>query len=129
MTDRKDRALGLIIWPILAIIAALLILQACATIAKADAKLLGEPAEPLASGQRYFVQAFDRATTARKCAAIRAEFGYIPIPTHACTYKRAGDTIPTIIISLDDMGPIHKHEVYHVRQADRGEPMDHKGWK
>jgi len=119
MTDR----LGFILWP------ALFALAACATIANTDAKLLGEPAEPLASGQRYFVQAFDRATTARKCAEIRAEFGLIPIPTHACTYKRAGDTIPTIIISLDDMGLVHKHEVYHVRQLDRGEAPDHKGWK
>ena len=119
MTDR----LGFYIYPALAILAG------CATRANTDAKLLGEPAEPLASGQRYFVTAFDRATTARKCAEIRAEFGYLPIPTHACTYRRPGDTIPTIIISLDDMGLVHKHEVYHVRQLDRGEAPDHKGWK
>ena len=119
MTDR----FGFFAWPALAILAG------CAAMANTDAKLLGEPAEPLASGQRYFVTAFDRATTARKCAQIADEFGSLPIPAHACTYRRPGDTIPTIIISLDDMGLVHKHEVYHVRQADRGEPMDHKGWE
>jgi hypothetical protein len=119
MTDR----LGFYIYPALAILAG------CATIANTDAKIYGQPSEPLASGQRYFVTAFDRATTARKCAQIAAEFGSLPIPAHACTYRRPGDTIPTIIISLDDMGLVHKHEVYHVRQLDRGETPDHRGWE
>lgn len=52
MTDR----LGFILWPAIAL------LVGCAAMTKADAKLYGEPAEPLQSGQRYFVQAFDRAT-------------------------------------------------------------------
>jgi hypothetical protein len=119
MTDRT----GFYIYPALAILAG------CATLAKADMALYGEPEEPLASGQRYFVQAFDRATTARKCAQVMAEFGYFPWPATACTFRRTGDTIPTIILPLEDLSPVHKHEVYHVRQLDRGEPVDHKGWK
>ena len=119
MTDR----LGFILWP------AILALAGCATMAKADMALYGAPAEPLASGQTYFVIAYDRATTAARCSQIMREFGNLPLPATACTYQRAGDTTPTMIISLDDVGPVHKHEIYHVRQLNRGEPVDHKGWE
>ena len=119
MTDR----IGFILWPVI------FVLVGCAAMARTDAAILGTPAEPLESGQRYFVQAFDRATVMARCAKIASEFGKAPLPAHACTYQRAGDTVPTIIISLDDMGPIQKHEIYHVRQLDRGETPSHEGWK
>jgi hypothetical protein len=111
----SDR-LGFYIWPALAI------LTGCATMAKADAIILGTPPEPLEPG-RYFVITDTRAKTLAHCARL------IGFPTTACTYRRAGDGTSTIVISIDDMGRVHKHEAYHAAQGDRGEPMDHRGWK
>jgi len=119
VTDRTGHA----IWIALIAIVLALVLSACQSAANFDAYIAGKPAEPLQSGQLYMTQAFDRPTVMAKCLK---EVG---VPGHACTYRRAGDTLSTMIISIDDAGPVLRHELYHVAQGNRGEDMNHKGFK
>ena len=122
MTDRKDRALGFILWPVIAVLILLAILQGCATVAKADAAFLGTPPEPLEPG-KHFVMTDTRAGAMLRCAKI------LGFPVSTCTYRRAGDSTATVIIAIDEIGPVYRHELYHVQQDARGEPMNHKGWQ
>lgn len=66
--------------------------------------------------------------SARYAAAVTpsdsADLGFV---TRA-VYVGTGDTIPTVYISIDDVGPVYKHELYHVQQDARGQPLNHKGW-
>lgn len=112
MTDR----LGFYIWPALAILAG------CAVMARTDAAIVGQPPEPLEAG-KHFVVTGPRIWVVEQCARL------LGLPAHTCTYKRNGDTIPTVYISIEDVGPVYRHELYHVQQDARGEPMNHKGWK
>lgn len=111
MTDRT----GFLIWP------AILALVGCAAMARTDAALVGKPPEPLEPG-KHFVVTGERAWIIAQCTRL------IGIPAHTCTYKRTGDTIPTVYISIDDVGPVYRHELYHVQQDANGQPMNHKGW-
>jgi len=119
VTDRTGHA----IWIALIAIVLALVLSACQSAANFDAYIAGKPSEPLVSGQLYMTQAFDRPTVMAKCLKEVGKLG------HACTYRRAGDTLPTMIISIDDAGPVLRHELYHVAQGNRGEDMNHKGFK
>jgi len=101
MTDRTGHAL----WIALIAIVLALVLSACQSAANFDAYIAGKPAEPLQSGQLYMTQAFDRPTVMAKCLLA------VGLPGHACVYKRAGDTLPTMIISIDDAGPVLRHEL------------------
>ena len=83
--------------------------------------LMGRAPEPLTAG-RHFVVTDTRAKTMASCARL------IGIPSHTCTYRRNGDTIPTVYISIEDVGPVYRHELDHVAQDERGEEMNHKGW-
>lgn len=112
MTDTK---LGFILLPVIAI------LVGCAAMARTDAAIYGKPEQPLTAG-KHFVITDTRARTMAACARV------LGVPAHTCVYRRAGDTIPTILISIEDVGPVYKHELYHVAQDARGEAMDHKGW-
>ena len=112
----KDARLGLFVLPIMAL------LMGCAVMAKTDAAIVGTPPEPLEAG-KHFVVTDTRAKTIAHCTRL------IGIPAHTCTYRRAGDTIPTVYISIEDVGPVYQHELYHVAQDARGEAMNHKGWR
>jgi hypothetical protein len=112
MTDR----VGFILLPAIAL------LVACAVMARTDAALLGTPPEPLTAG-KHFVVTDTRANTMIACTRL------LGIPAHTCTYQRTGDTIPTIYISIEDVGPVYKHELFHAQQAELGQPMNHKDWK
>lgn len=112
MTDRT----GFILLPII------FALVGCAVAARTDAAFSGVPPEPLAPG-KHFVVTDTRANTVAACIRL------LGIPAHTCTYQRSFDTIPTIYISIEDVGPVYKHEMYHVQQAANGQQMNHKGWK
>lgn len=83
---------------------------------------MGYPPEPLEPG-KHFVITGTRAETMAACMRL------LKMPANACTYQRTGDTIPTVYVSLEDIGPVYRHELYHVQQAENGERMDHKGWR
>ena len=112
MTDR----LGYALWP------AIFLLAGCAVAARTDAALVGQPPEPLEAG-KHFVVTDSRSNTIAHCMRL------LGVPAHTCTYRRAGDTIPTVYISIEDVGPVYKHELHHVAQDARGEAMNHRGWQ
>jgi hypothetical protein len=112
MTDR----LGFYLWPALAV------LVGCAVAARTDAAIVGQPPEPLEPG-KHFVITGSRASTMANCLRL------IGVPSHSCVYQRNGDTTPTVYVSIADIGAVYRHELYHVQQAARGQPMDHQGWK
>lgn len=127
MTDRKDRTLGFIIWPIILILIALAILQGCALTRTADVSLAGQPPERLTGPIATQVEWLPPEAVAIRCAGIQATFGKFPTGAHGCTFSKDGKLI-TLVLPLG-LHPLIDHELGHAHQLRNAEPVTHKEYR
>ena len=127
MTNRKDRRLAFLIWPILAILLALAVLQGCAMTRPFDTALAGQPPARLTGPIVTQVEWKSPEDVAFRCAQLQAQSGQFPTGAHGCAY--AQDYGPITLVLPYDLHPLISHELGHAHQLRLGEPVDHKEYR